>query len=209
MVLLFDAANTLIYKPTFYVKFREVLDEHGYKVDPDAFAKIHKVISELYHFPDRTSKEFYDHFNCEVLNALGIITNTKMLDDLFKACSYLPWEKFEDTEYLSKLPIRKAILSNFHNGLTDLIAKLFDGQFSNLIVSEDEKVRKPDLRFFERAIGKLNVKASEIIYIGDSVKLDLEPGIKAGMNAWLIDRNNYYPYCKRRLQSFREIKDIL
>jgi putative hydrolase of the HAD superfamily len=209
MILLFDAANTIIHKPTIYLRFAEVLKRDGFTVDLNHLMLIHKTISECFHFPDNTSKDFYYEFNKSVLYGLGIIAREEILENLFKECSYLPWEKFEDTKFIKEIPFKKAVLSNFHKGLNEILKKSFSDEFTHIITSENENLRKPDTAFFKKAIDVLGVKPSEIIYIGDSVKLDLEPGLKTGMNAWLIDRNNYYPLCNRRLSSLQEIRNIL
>jgi putative hydrolase of the HAD superfamily len=75
--------------------------------------------------------------------------------------------------------------------------------------SENESLRKPEIGFYEEILKKLKVKPSEIIYIGDSVKLDLEPALSIDINAWLIDRNNHYPNCSRKISSLFEIQNIL
>lgn len=209
MVLLFDAANTLIHKPTFYDVFLSTLKEFEIQIDKTEFKKIHKIISECYNFPDRTDKTFYSNFNKDVLNSLGIVSNQILLDRLFETCSYLPWEKFDDTDTLNKLPYKKAILSNFSKGLIDLIDTHLPNLFSDICYSENEEWRKPDIQFYEGAVKRLGVKPSEIIYFGDSVKLDLEPALSVGINAWLIDRENHFPYCERRINSFSEIQNII
>jgi len=208
MILLLDAANTIIYKPNFYSKFIEVLGNYNLVVENEDLKKIHKITSEYYNFPDRTSKEFYLKFNSELLYGLGIIPSPEMLEDIYKACSYLEWEKFEDTKYLSQINCKKVILSNFNNGLNSILERHFSGMFTSIITSELEGVRKPDPQFFNIAIESVGVKPSEILYVGDSIKLDLEPGINAGMNAWLLDRENYYPYCKRRLSTLKELINL-
>ena len=192
MFLLFDAANTLINKPSFYDIFLDVLNKYDYRIDKNRFQNIHKFLSEAVDFPDKTSKEFYSKFNSELLYALGILPKETLLNDLFNACSYLPWDKYEDTKYLKNIPLKKVIISNFHKGLSKIIENLFDDLFFKIIISEEESLRKPDIRFFEKAIKNLNVKPNEIIYIGDSVKLDIKPAIELGIKAILIDRINFY-----------------
>jgi FMN phosphatase YigB (HAD superfamily) len=192
MFLLFDAANTLINKPSFFDVFLDVLDKYDYRIDKNRFQYIHKFLSEAIDFPDKTSKEFYSKFNSELLYALGILPKDTLLNDLFNACSYLPWDKYEDTKYLKNIPLKKAIISNFHQGLSKIIENLFDDLFFKIIISEEESLRKPDIRFFEKAIQNLHVKPNEIIYIGDSVKLDIKPAIELGIKAILIDRLNFY-----------------
>ncbi len=208
MVLLLDAANTIIHKPDFYIKLIEVLNKYNLNVEKGDVKKMHKIVSEYFHFPDRTSKDFYAIFNKELLYGMGIISTPEMLEDIYKACSYLEWKKFDDTKYLTKIECDKFILSNFNKELNTILDRLFSGVFQSTIISEIEGLRKPDPHFFKKAIELLGVEPSEIIYVGDSIKLDLEPGLKAGMNAWLIDREDYYPYCKRRIRTLEDITNI-
>jgi len=209
MILVFDAANTIIYKPSLYKSFITVLAEHGFIVELKSFKYLHKILSELTIFPDHTSKEFYDDFNSKLLYTLGIVPNSELLQDIFQSCSYLPWEKYDDTIAIKELQYKKVILSNFNSGLCNIIDKLFPGEFSEIIFSENAKCRKPDLDFFYVLLKRLSVNANDLFYIGDSVKLDLEPATKLGINAWIIDRDNYFPNCKNRLASLHDLKSIL
>ena len=209
MVLLFDAANTLIHKPDLFIRFKEVLEKNNYNIELSQLKRVHQLVSEVIIFPDKTSKAFYLQFNKEVLYCLGVVPTKNLLDELFKACSYLPWKKFDDSDIISSYSNTKAVLSNFHGGLNDILSTHFPNMFSSISISESLGLRKPDTAFYEHAIEQLNVKPSEILYIGDSVKLDLEPALKVGMNAYLIDRNNAYSSCNRRINSFSDIKDLL
>ena len=78
--ILFDVAGTLLYKPSFYNTVTQILRENGSVVDTLELKKVHKLLSEVIHFPDRTDKKFYEHFNAELLYALGIIPTVKLLD---------------------------------------------------------------------------------------------------------------------------------
>ena len=209
MVLLFDAANTLIHKPQLFTKAKDVFEKFGIHTDINELKAKHKIVSELILFPDRTNKEFYSQFNREWLYSLGILPKEELLTDLFEACSYLPWEKFNDTDILKDLSIKKAILSNFNEGLDALISKHFPNIFSKLIVSETERIRKPDVKFYERAVEVLDVNPEEIIYIGDSMKLDIEPALKVGMKPYLIDRNNDYPFSSYTISSLTQLNQII
>lgn len=209
MVLLFDAANTLIHKPLLFIKAKEVLEYYGIQTTIEGLREKHKIVSELILFPDRTNKEFYHEFNKEWLYSLGILPKKELLTKLFETCSYLPWEKFEDTSVLNELNIKKAILSNFHGGLEEIVLIHFPSIFSKLVVSETEKIRKPDVKFYERAVEVLGVKPEEIIYIGDSLKLDIEPALSVGMKPYLIDRNNDYPFSSYTISSLTQLKEII
>lgn len=205
-ILLLDAANTLIHKPSLWNKLMNVLQSNGYSVDKDSLFLRHKILSEIINFPDRTSKDFYSEFNSELLLTLGIIPTEKILDEMFSACSYLPWVAFDDCHILKELKIKKAVLSNFNSTLKDLTDQLIgENIFDEMIISENENCRKPSIEFYQLAIEKLNTDPGKILYIGDSLKLDVIPAQKSGMNTLLIDRENIFPHAKNRISSFNEI----
>jgi len=204
-VILVDAANTIIHKPILWTKINEVFLANNIHIPLNELKEKHKLISEIINFPDRTNEEFYKTFNAELLLSLGIIPNDILLGDLFKACTYLPWEVFDDVNSLNELNFKKAVLSNFNSGLEDLLKKTVPVNFDTIVVSEIEKVRKPQVEFYKNAITKLDVLANEIIYIGDSLKLDMIPALTVGMNVLLIDRDNHYPHFKNRINSFKEL----
>ena len=209
-VVLFDAANTLIYKPQLFEKLNNVLLGHQYNIPLDTLKRQHKLLSEIINFPDKTSKSFYQEFNAELLISLGIIPSKALLDDIFSACTYLDWKAFDDTKYIADLPQRKGVLSNFNSKLDMLLEGLIGRNiFSEIIISEVENVRKPSVEFYELAVEKLQVAPNEILYIGDSLKLDIIPAQKVGMRTLLIDREQHFPFANNRINSFAEIKQYL
>ena len=209
-VLLFDAANTLIHKPDLWIRISNVLEKYSIKVDQLELKKKHKLLSEIIHFPDRTSAGFYRTFNYEYLLSLGVVADNKMLDELFAACTYLPWKAFEDTAALKKITLKKAILSNFNSQLADHIYEIFDKDvFDTIIGSEKEGVAKPNIAFYQRALEILDVTPKSVLYIGDSLKLDILPAQSLGIDAWLIDRDDNFTAFKKRITSFSELNKIM
>jgi len=207
--ILFDAANTLIHKPELFGNMNRVLAAHGYAIPEEHLRRQHKLVSELVLFPDRTDRAFYAGFNASVLYALGIVPSEKLLDALFEACTYLPWVAFEDTAALPQIDLPKGIVSNFNTTLAPTIEGLFGPLFSAMLVSEEKALRKPDPAFYKAAIDTVGLKPAEILYIGDSVKLDIEPAAGLGMHTLLIDRDGLYPYAKNRIASFEEIHSYI
>ncbi|MBG6236603.1 FMN phosphatase YigB (HAD superfamily) [Pedobacter sp. CAN_A7] len=209
-VLLLDAANTIIHKPDFWVKFVSVLDRNGIDVDLLELKQKHKLISEIVHFPDRTSKDFYHSFNSQVLLALGIVPSDQLLDNIHSECTYLPWTAFDDTKSLYDIKLRRAILSNFNSSIKDKICDLFGNElFDQIIGSEEHGIGKPNLEFYKRALDILEVQPDQILYIGDSLKLDVIPAQSLGIDSWLIDRDNNYKSFKNRITTLAEIANIL
>ncbi|SCY38514.1 HAD family hydrolase [Flavobacterium caeni] len=207
--VLFDVAGTLLYKPSLYVKMEEVLRQYGFLVDPQTLKKNHKLLSEAIFFPDRTNADFYRHFNRELLYSLGILPTDEMLDAIFASCSYLPWEKFGDTTFLEQIEVPVGIISNFNSTLKEKLKSFFDVEFSDVFVSEELGVAKPSLDFYGKALQQIGIPASEIIYVGDSIKLDLEPALQLGMKTLLIDRDGHFPLQQNRIDSLTDLNKWL
>lgn len=207
--VLFDAANTLIHKPELWGRIKMALAKHNISVDDLLLRIRHKLISELIRFPDNTSADFYRQFNSELLFSIGVIPTDTLLDDVFAACTYLKWDVFEDTNILSSLQLPKGILSNFNSSLTQRINTLIPDTFSTIIISEELQCAKPSLEFYTKALDIIGVPAKNILYIGDSIKLDMQPALAVGMNVLLIDRDNCYPNFARRISSLHEIASFI
>jgi putative hydrolase of the HAD superfamily len=208
--IFFDVAQTLLYKPLLFNKIEEVLSSYGYVVDINLLKRNHKLLSEAILFPDKTSEEFYQTFNAQLLYSLGIIPDEKILKSIFKNCSYLSWEKFDDTSILEVLQIPLGIISNWDNSLEKKLKLFFETPFFNIIASQNAGVKKPSLSIFKLATQDLKCSMEEIVYVGDSIKLDIEPAIKSGLTAILIDRENYFPaYNGKKINDLRELKKTL
>jgi len=207
--ILFDAANTLIHKPQLWVNLLGVLNKNNIGVSENRLKTNHKLLSEAIRFPDRTSKEFYQNFNAELLYSFGIVPTQKLLDEIFEACTYLSWQAFDDTEILKSLNCKIGIVSNFNSTLIEKIEGMFGKIFTNIIISENFGVAKPNVEFYKIALKEVGVAAQNVLYFGDSIKLDVEPAQKLGINAMLIDRDNIYPNCENRITNMQEITKFL
>lgn len=205
--ILFDAANTLIHKPDLWKRMGEALKKHGFEINLEDLKLKHKILSEIIKFPDVTSESFYNEFNTRLLNSLGIIETKSLLFDIFQNCKNLPWKAFKDTTYINKFNCQIGVLSNFNSQLNAILKdELPNIEFKHVFISEEEKVAKPNLSFFEIAIKKIGIPPNNILYIGDSLKLDVIPALMIGMKVHLIDRDGVYKSSKYYLESFENIK---
>lgn len=207
-VLLLDAVNTVIEKPGLWDAYASILTNHSGYVDRQILKRNHQLISEVILFPDRTDQSFYDVFNTQLLYSLGIIPADHLLDEIYQTCRSLPWSACPDAFCLNLLQQDISILSNFHHGLKDILEDLFPGVFVHIINSEAERIRKPAGQYFQRALEFLTVDPSEVIYVGDSLKLDIAPAQAAGFNAWLLDRNDSFPCFYPKIRSLCQIADV-
>ena len=68
---------------------------------------------------------------------------------------------------------------------------------------------KPDPEFYNFVLNSLNCEPDQILYVGDSIKLDIEPAQKLGINTLLIDRQNFYLKNDFLISNLEEIKNYL
>lgn len=208
--IFFDVANTLIYKPHLFEVITKTLKDFGVEAEEEIILKNHKILSEIILSPQKTSHDFYQRFNSQLLYILGIIPTPKILDAIYQNCVNLAWEKFEDTEALKELGVDLGVISNWDESLPEKLEKIFDFKFKNIIYSSAIGVEKPNLEIFTKACLESKIPANEILYIGDSIKLDMEPASKVGFKNVLIDRNGIYPYFKGiKISSLNQLKAIL
>lgn len=208
--IFFDVANTLLHKPSLFSNIHDVLRDHGIEMDTGRLQDRHKILSECTKFPDKTHRKFYDKFNSELLRALGILPTRSLLDGIFERCSYLPWRAFDDTAVLSEIRLPVGIISNWDSTLSEKLKTLLPYEFKWIIGSKVEGKRKPDPGFFRKIVAYTGYSPSDIIIVGDSVKLDIEPANKIGMQAILIDRTGFYESGNvPRITSLTEILDYL
>lgn len=189
----FDVANTLLQKRDLLTRMNDALKDHGVHVTMEYLSLRHKLVSESMVFPDKTSREFYHHFNAELLLALGAIPTAERTNALFDACTYLPWSAFEDCSALRDLNLPKGVLSNWDASLRDKLQEHLDVNFEWVLGSADVGVQKPNPEFFQAMIHQSGFKPEEILFVGDSMRLDIAPALQCGICAVLIDRQHHYP----------------
>jgi putative hydrolase of the HAD superfamily len=205
----FDVAGTLLGKPSLFLNIQKILGVFGYNIALEEIKQKHKLLSEVICFPDRTDASFYRKFNSELILLFGIVPSNEMLSAIFENCTSLPWEAYKDTDVLKEIKLPIGIISNFNNTLKGKLDTFFGPVFSDVIVSEELGIAKPEIGFFERALERIPFEPKDVLFIGDSIKLDLEPASQLGFKTLIVDRDNFYPSLANRIQSLEEIKQYL
>jgi HAD superfamily hydrolase (TIGR01549 family) len=201
--IFFDVANTLLHKPAVFVTIKNILADHGHAVDLGILQKSHKLLSERITFPDKTSREFYSVFNNELLNSLGIAPSQQLINEIYEKCSYLPWETFADAAIINNLNLPLGVISNWDNSLKTKLDQFFSVEFKWILGSESIGFRKPSMEFYSKILEFSGLPAQQILYVGDSIQLDIEPALQLGIQALLIDRIGIYSS-----DTFPVIKDL-
>lgn len=202
----FDVAQTLLHKPDVWTGIEGVLRNRGHAIPLPIIRTRHRIVSELVRFPDRTDRTFYDGFNTQFLLALGLSPEAGLAEAIFEACTYKPWVPFEDTAFIDGMEGRVGILSNWDSSLSSKLAQHFSRSFDIILGSQDIGVQKPDPGLFRMAVERTGLRAEEVLFVGDSIRLDYMPAEAAGIRSVLIDREDDYPYFNgRRIRSFHEL----
>lgn len=104
------------------------------------------------------------------------------------------------------------IVSNFivPGGLEELLISNNIRQYFDFVINSAEiGWRKPHRNIYEKALKQAEVKANEIIFIGDDIKNDYYAPKEFGFSALLYDRKDNYTEIKERILAIKEIEKRL
>jgi putative hydrolase of the HAD superfamily len=109
--------------------------------------------------------------------------------------------------------IRRGVVSNSKTGEHALRWELAQhgllDAFEFVIASAEYGVRKPSPLLFHAALGRLDLPAHEVWFIGDSIENDIAGARGVGMTPVLYDRSGTVPYDGLRLSSWSELPSLL
>lgn len=201
-----DAAQTLLHKSDLLPTIVRVLDGYGIAVDENLLVRRHKLLTESTSVPNQTSREHYLEFNRQLLISLEVTPCVTITQAIYGACHALEWVAYSDVDSLCDLTGPFGVISNWDSTLRDKLRSLIPVNFAPVIVSSEVGHRKPSPEIFRLACAELDCDPSRTVHVGDSLRLDVEPALKAGMHAVLLDRDNLYPdYSGLRIQSLNQL----
>lgn len=88
---------------------------------------------------------------------------------------------------------RLGVISNANGTVNKAFTRIGIARFFEVIVDSTEVgIEKPDVRVFELALGRMNVRADEAAYVGDVFKVDVVGARAAGMRAILFDPHGFH-----------------
>ena len=206
--IIFDQDNTLMMWKSEYDKtYEQALDELGIKYTKKELEKLIDAVNNY--------EKYYDIFDKQ---SMADLINEKCI---IKVPSYFAdvWMKYlcncvsdEDKsiiptlDYLSK-KYELVVLSNwFGFSQIERLKKVgIDKYFIDMIFTDKVK-NKPNKEAFIKACGPN--KPEECIMIGDSMTIDINGAINAGLKAILIDPKGMYEY-KDKIKNINELEELL
>lgn len=114
----------------------------------------------------------------------------------------------EVLDFLKEKKLKLGIISNGFGEfqMNNIRGLQIEHYFDEILISENEGLRKPDIMIFKRALNRLELEPHESIFVGDHPVNDVDASINAGMKGiWKEDKGNYF---ERPSQSHLSIKDL-
>ena len=116
----------------------------------------------------------------------------KTEDNIIKGCQSKVWVHAEMND--DKVEFTADSDAIITKGIIAILIRVFSNQHPKDIIEANTDF-----------IDKIGLKADEILYIGDSLKLDIIPALEVGFEVCLIDRDAYYKQSKYRINSFKDL----
>jgi putative hydrolase of the HAD superfamily len=211
--ILFDMFDTLMliernhefYSPAL-MRMYKYLASKGIDVAFEKFNNTYvEVRNGLYEKADLNWEE--PHFNvriAETLKRLGYDYDVSSPVVAAATCEFCEeFMKFVridvDTENMLKElhgKYKLGIISNF--AMPECVLALLkrskiDGYFDLVVVSAEVNKRKPSEEIFKNTLKLLDISASEVVFVGDTIDADIEGSKAAGMIAVYIERREQKP----------------
>ena len=222
----FDVDFTLIYPgPTFRGEgYQDFCARHGMTVDATRFAHAVASAAPLLDGPEDAAydPELYVAYTRHIIEQMGatgpaIDACAREIYAEWAACQH--FELYDDVPTvlaeLSRRGLRVGIISNSHRCLASFQAHFeLQGLISASVSSSEHGLMKPHPSIFLAALQLVGADPSDAVMVGDSVRQDVEGGLKAGMRAVLLRRSGEMPDRARELgvpiiTSLRELPELL
>jgi len=217
-VLAVDLIGTLGRKVgmTFAIRASEYLAKNGYDIAPARFRALYRKRYLEYSMGNYASDpEFYSVLSADLAGEARQPW-LEALTDMWIQCS----PAFEDAQPFLEQASRthRLILSSNYVGewaRRMLANNHWQDYFRALVVSSECRFRKPSRQFFLELLRVSGVTSpDEILVIGDSLTDDVYGGVRAGLQAVLMDRNTEtlpreFPETVPSIQSLDELRQRL
>lgn len=197
--MLFDLGGTLIKTVEVPEIFKRILGIYGVAVNSDQILEAHETNQKEFNVEIglvELGYSFWRQWNLKLLSRLGIRNNAEFLaekiDELW--WDYADLQFYPDAiETLTQLRSKRVKLGVVTNGVKkdydQILQRLRAEHYFDVVVGVDScKKAKPDSKIFLYAVDKLQLKPSEVLFVGDSVERDYEGARQAGLRSLLIDR---------------------
>jgi 2-haloalkanoic acid dehalogenase type II len=218
--VLFDLGLTLTKTASFPEIYRTILARFGVTASLDDIVRAQNATEgefDIATYDENRRKDFWTNYNASLLEKLGIeekrVFLATQIDELWWKCSHV--QVYPDVEpTLSQLRakgLKLGLVSNgFKQDLEYILGELGLEKWFDVVVCIDScNCAKPDKEIFLYALDKLGVKASEALFVGDSVVHDYEGALNVGIKSYLIDREGKISNQYNKIARLTELLNIV
>lgn len=205
--IVFDLDNTLLeWKNEYIYALENVVNNFNLEYDKEKIKEIDRALEDYEDYLIKSNKEdFLKFLNNRCKTNLSMEFLDKLIEEQGKCFDVYEGEKLETIKYLSK-KYKLICISNWFTRTQKMrlegagIAKYFD-----IITGGDEHELKPSINAFS-----IIDNPKECIMIGDSLKKDIFPAIKLGMQAILITKKDVKEDSRYKIiRNIEELKEML
>jgi HAD superfamily hydrolase (TIGR01549 family) len=198
--VLFDLGGTLIQTSEVPQIFKRILGIYGVEVDTDQILEAHEANQKEFNVEEglvELGYSFWRKWNLRLLSRLGIGNNAEFLaekiNELWWDCADLQFcpDTIETLTQLGSKQIKLGVVTNaVREDYDQILDRLKAEHYFDVVVGIDSCGKaKPDSEIFLYAVGKLRMKPSQVLFVGDSMERDYEGAMRAGLKPLLIDRS--------------------
>jgi putative hydrolase of the HAD superfamily len=103
------------------------------------------------------------------------------------------------------------LVSNFELWLRDILdAHELSALFDTVVISAEVGVQKPELEIFAIACARLGRRPGDCVFVGDSIRVDVQASAAAGMSPILIDRyDRFVDFDGPRIRTLEPLPEVL
>jgi len=187
-----------------YRALAQTLINNGFPLDSGEFIRQYEKIINAYYVVrdiDLAEQPVGDFVN-KTLSQLGYAQASQKILDESVAAMFKVTEACWHTDPDTHATLTNLRANGYHLGLISNASDLPDlnrlvknaslrKYFTSIVVSAEEKVRKPDPRIFQKALDLMNSKPGSSIMVGDTLTADILGAQKSGLRAvWITRRAN-------------------
>ena len=215
-----DAGGVLVFPN--WTRISRALAARGVRVEPDALARVEHLakkkldVSQTINATNDAGRGWM-YFNL-IFEEAGVPLNAEVEAALAELHAYHQesnlWELVPPgvvpaLSALRQRGLKLTIVSNANGKLRVLFDRLgLAGSVDCLLDSHDEKVEKPDPRFFDIALERSGARRETTIHVGDLYHVDVAGARAAGLRGVLLDEAGLYPDVDcPRVRSLGELVD--
>jgi putative hydrolase of the HAD superfamily len=209
--VIFDLDGTLLDRDASVEQFVSVqydrLTEHLSHIPKnDYIARFIELDCHGHVWKDKVYQALVSEFAIEGMNWQSLLEDYEMRFQFY--C--VPFQFL--TEMLNELKEQGYLLGIITNGRSPFQARAIDGlgireYFDVILISEVERVRKPQVEIFQRAMNRLGVSAADSVFVGDHPEADIL-GAKGAMMKTIWKRNSFWTEPKEADAIVDELSEI-